>query len=235
MNSTQDESIWKSKSELRSSLRKLRAEQQDREYLGQQAWQRVAAMPQFPQARAFPLNMPPTRPSEHSVLLSENVHARAQEAWKCSKRILMFASVRDEIPTLDSIARTIDSGLAVAVPYCQDGTLQLTLLKDKCELEAGAYGILELRQQLRSDPLRRVGPQQIDFAIVPGLGFDRNGGRIGYGKGYYDRLLPQLPTDCPKVGLAYDCQLVENIPVESHDQRMDVIVTPTQTIDCVNQ
>lgn len=196
MNIRQDESIWKSKSDLRSSLRKLRAEQQDREYLGQQAWQRVAALPQFQQA----------------------------------KRILMFAAVRDEIPTLDSIATSIDSGLAVAVPYCQDGTLQLTLLRDLNELEAGAYGILEPRQQLRSDPLRRVNPQQIDFAIVPGLGFDREGGRIGYGKGYYDRLLPQLPTDCPKVGLAYDCQLVENIPVESYDQRMDFIVTPTQTI-----
>lgn len=201
MNSTQDESIWKSKSELRSSLRKLRAEQQDRECLGQQAWQRVAALPQFQRA----------------------------------KRILMFASVRDEIPTLDSLARSIDSGLAVAVPYCQDGTLQLTLLKNMSELEAGAYGILEPRQQLRSDPLRKIGPQQIEFAIVPGLGFDRKGGRIGYGKGYYDRLLPQLPTDCPKVGLAYDCQLVENIPVESHDQRMDFIVTPTLTIDCINQ
>ena len=64
--------------------------------------------------------------------------------------------------------------------------------------------------------------EEIDVAIIPGMGFDKTGNRLGRGKGYYDRLLPQIPA--PKVGICFPFQLIEEVPAEAFDFRMDTII-----------
>ena len=88
-------------------------------------------------------------------------------------------------------------------------------------LKPGSMGIME------PDPLlcEPVDPAMIDLIVVPGIAFDATGGRIGYGKGCYDRFLPQLLDDVPIIGLAYDFQVLPRVPQESTDVRMDAIVT----------
>lgn len=68
-----------------------------------------------------------------------------------------------------------------------------------------------------------IAPSAIDLALVPGIAFDKNGHRIGYGKGYYDGLMTQLK--CPKFALAYELQIVDNIPAQKHDIPVDGILT----------
>ena len=70
---------------------------------------------------------------------------------------------------------------------------------------------------------RFLNYDEIDVAVIPGLAFDRKGGRLGRGKGYYDRLLSKLP-DCRKLGMCFDFQMVDAVPAEAHDIKMDDII-----------
>lgn len=144
---------------------------------------------------------------------------------------LYYIDVRDEVRTKPYLEQQLNSSKKVVVPYCDEGSLSLVELRDFTELTAGDYGILEPNEQLKRDKHRAVQPTEIDIALIPGLGFDAAGGRIGHGKGYYDRLIPFLRADCLRIGIAFDCQLVDRIPLYAHDQQMDLILTPSQIID----
>ena len=76
-----------------------------------------------------------------------------------------------------------------------------------------------------------IPPASLDVIVVPGVAFDRSGARLGRGGGYYDGFLAGLPGSRPvRVALAFDAQIVEGVPMEAHDQRVHVIVTPTEVI-----
>jgi 5-formyltetrahydrofolate cyclo-ligase len=77
---------------------------------------------------------------------------------------------------------------------------------------------------------RRLVPGAVDWVLVPGLGFDERGYRLGRGAGYYDRLLPLLRPDCVCWALGFDCQVVPALPVEAHDIPLDGLTTPNRTI-----
>ena len=72
--------------------------------------------------------------------------------------------------------------------------------------------------------------ERIDIAIVPGVALDEKGGRIGSGEGFYDRLIPKLPVTTRKVSLAFECQIVQQVPMESHDKYVDIIITEKRII-----
>jgi 5-formyltetrahydrofolate cyclo-ligase len=72
--------------------------------------------------------------------------------------------------------------------------------------------------------------EHIDIAIIPGIAFDEKGGRIGSGKGYYDRMIPDLAITTRKVALAFEEQVVQQIPMESHDKHVDIIITDERII-----
>lgn len=80
------------------------------------------------------------------------------------------------------------------------------------------------------DPTRVVNPLDIDLILVPGLAFDKHGNRLGQGSGFYDRYLPTLRKDCLVVGIAFDEQLVDEVPCGPNDCKVDYIVTPTRII-----
>ncbi len=96
---------------------------------------------------------------------------------------------------------------------------------DPARLVRHRFGMLEPAADL---PL--IDPSTLDLVLTPGVAFDRRGGRLGFGGGYYDRLL--LTTPALRVGITYDVCLADALPCEEHDQRMDWVMTPTQEIRC---
>ena len=112
-----------------------------------------------------------------------------------------------------------------AVPRITEGQRLALHLYDPARLLRHRFGMLEPAADL---PL--VDPATLDLVLVPGVAFDRRGGRLGFGGGYYDRFLPTTPA--LRVGVTYDDCLANALPCGEHDQRMDWVVTPTQEIRC---
>jgi 5-formyltetrahydrofolate cyclo-ligase len=139
--------------------------------------------------------------------------------------VMFYVDVRDEIRTRQALPEALASGKRIVVPYCLDGELELFWLENMDELELGMYRILEPKVELRDVAAKRLTPTDLDLVMVPGVAFDRNGGRTGHGKGYYDKLLQHARKDAPLVALSFECQLFEEIPAESHDIFMDKVVT----------
>ena len=118
----------------------------------------------------------------------------------------------------------------ISIPYCnvQDLTLGVSPLCHWDDLCPGAYDILEPKQDCR----KPIDLDTIDIIIVPGVAFDTTGNRMGHGKGYFDRLLKHL--DALRIGLAFEFQIVSHVPMDPHDEKMDIIVTEKQIIHCKN-
>jgi 5-formyltetrahydrofolate cyclo-ligase len=147
-----------------------------------------------------------------------------------ARTVLFYVDAGSEVRTRPFIPRAMALGKRVAVPYCardEEGqdVLRLFLLRDLEELEPGAFGILEPKPDLRGRTERVLAAHEVDMVLVPGVVFDRRGGRIGHGWGYYDRLLRSVRPDCWLVGLAYESQVVEEVPMEPQDVFVDLVVT----------
>ena len=105
-------------------------------------------------------------------------------------------------------------------PSVGSGSIEIDDLD--ADLEPGTLGIPE-----PAPDCPEVEPEAVDWVLVPGLAFDAAGYRLGRGAGHYDRLLPTLRPDAPRWALAFDCQWVDDLPVEPHDVPLDGIVSPT--------
>ncbi|KLU07175.1 5-formyltetrahydrofolate cyclo-ligase [Rhodopirellula islandica] len=149
-------------------------------------------------------------------------------AYQSAKCVMWYIDVRAEVRTRHALPAAIESGKQVIVPYCVEGELELFHLESMEELSEGAYRILEPREELRGVESKRVAVKDLDLVLVPGVGFDRRGGRIGHGKGYYDKLLGNVRSDSRLIALAFECQLFDTIPVQPHDVYMDMVVTEKQ-------
>jgi 5-formyltetrahydrofolate cyclo-ligase len=149
----------------------------------------------------------------------------ALEEFSAAKTVLLYVGTRTEVRTLSGFPFVLQTGKCIAVPFCENDDLQLFRLEDLSELKAGAFGILEPRSSLRRMTAKLIEPTEVDLVQVPGIAFDRNGGRLGHGKGFYDRLLKRCRHDAAFVGLAFDCQLFPEIPMSPIDVPMDFVVT----------
>jgi 5-formyltetrahydrofolate cyclo-ligase len=145
--------------------------------------------------------------------------------YAAATTVMFYVDVRDEVRTRQALPEALASGKRIVVPYCVDGELELFWLENMDELELGMYRILEPKEELRSVEAKRLQPTDLDLIMVPGVAFDRNGGRTGHGKGYYDKLLQHAKPTTPLIALAFECQMFEEIPAESHDIYMDKVVT----------
>jgi 5-formyltetrahydrofolate cyclo-ligase len=160
--------------------------------------------------------------------LSREICARfmALPEYQAAKTVLFYVDVRTEVRTRHNLAEALTHCKKIVVPWCNpDGELELFWLQDMSDLATGMYKILEPREELRIVPERQVNPEDIDLIMVPGVAFDREGGRTGHGKGYYDKLLQHARPDTPLVALAFECQLFPRIPMHSHDIFMDKVIT----------
>lgn len=141
--------------------------------------------------------------------------------------VMFYIDVRDEVRTRHALPAALAGGKRIVIPFCVDGELELFHLESMDELSIGMYKILEPREELREVAAKRVRPEELDLIMVPGVAFDKQGGRTGHGKGYYDKLLQHARRDCPLVALAFECQMFPEIPVQEHDIYMDKVVTET--------
>jgi 5-formyltetrahydrofolate cyclo-ligase len=160
--------------------------------------------------------------------LSRTICARfmAMPEYATAKTVLFYIDVRAEVRTRHSLPAALASGKAIFVPWCNDkGELELFRLADMEELAVGMYKILEPKPELRNLPEKQCRAEDLDVVMVPGVAFDRRGGRMGHGKGYYDKLLQHARPDTPLVALAFECQFFPEIPVAPHDIFMDKIIT----------
>ncbi len=146
-------------------------------------------------------------------------------ALASASTVLCYVSARTEVETHGLIARILETGWRVAIPYCVENRLQMWRIESLPELVPGAYGILEPPLAERDLPSRRILPATIKVAIIPGVAFDKTGGRVGFGAGYFDRLLAELNPQAEIIAPAFECQLFDAAPMEPHDRRVDVVVT----------
>lgn len=144
-------------------------------------------------------------------------------AWALARTVLVYAAARGEPPLSELVALARETGRTVVVPRVDGAGLVLHVWPAGQGLVRGAHGIAE---PLASwDP---VDPEDVDLALLPGLAFDGQGGRLGQGGGHYDRLLAHMPArgDLPRrVGVAWAFQLIPQVPMDEHDQRVDAVVT----------
>lgn len=167
---------------------------------------------------------------EHKDELSQQIVASfmALPEYQAAGVVVFYLDVRSEVRTRHSLQVALASGKKIVVPYCIDGNeLELFHLESLEELSTGMYRILEPKVELREIPAKRVDVKSVDLIMVPGVAFDRRGGRTGHGKGYYDRMLEDARPETPLVALAFDCQMFEEIPMQDHDVFMDKVVTET--------
>jgi len=150
--------------------------------------------------------------------------------FKNAKSILLYASFRSEVDTLPCIKHALELNKEVILPRVKKrtGRLRLFQIHGLDDLEPGYMGIPEpVIIKNREKRLR-----DIDMVIVPGAGFDIDGNRLGYGAGYYDKLLSGSGKRIVATAFAFEEQIAQRVPGEKHDVRMDKIITEKRTINC---
>lgn len=145
-----------------------------------------------------------------------------------ARTVSFYASFGSEVATLSMIKESLKMDKRVVVPKVDKERHRLRLyeIKDMKELSPGYMGIPE--PSLPDD--RLVNLDDVDLIIAPGAAFDFSGNRLGYGAGYYDILLSKRKKKIPIIALAYEDQLVDSIPAETHDVRVDIIITDRRVI-----
>jgi 5-formyltetrahydrofolate cyclo-ligase len=160
---------------------------------------------------------------------SEAICARAAGLPELGRAntVLLFASFRTEVDTAPLLLALLRRGAAVALPRIR-GPRRLEAVRvadPAADLAPGTWGIPEPREGLTVLP-----PVAIDAVVVPGAAFSLDCARCGYGGGFYDTYLPQLRPGTPRVALAFEAQVVDELPCEDHDLRVDAIVTERRVI-----
>ena len=145
--------------------------------------------------------------------------------YKEAGSIFAFYSFGSEVDTVGIIEGALKAGKAVALPRCvDDKNMVFHYVEKLSELKPGFKGIMEPGEEL---PMALSEP---DIIIVPGVAFDGEMNRIGYGRGYYDRFFKGLPLYVPRIALAFELQIVPEIPYETLDATMDMIITEEKVI-----
>ena len=192
-------------------------------------------------------SIPPELKAQKEAAIRKRLFALKE--FRKARSLLMYVSFRSEVDTTGFLQDIINSGKKLVLPVVDSRhkVLQLYEVKETSELEYGYMGILE--PGVRED--REVILSDIDLVIIPGAGFDLKGNRLGYGGGYYDKLLsgtrdqepgtskkepapsPQTPNPKPfLIALAFEEQISEEIPSEPHDIKVDIIITDKRLVRC---
>lgn len=154
----------------------------------------------------------------------------AQQTYQSATTVMWYLHCRSEVRTLDMLVSELAGQKRIVIPYCTkdekgQNKLGLWLLEDLAELIPGTWGILEPPKSRWGEEGKEVLPQGLDLIMVPGVAFARDGGRIGNGAGYYDRLLQQVRTDTLLTAMCYETQVSDKVIMEKHDVYMDIILT----------
>ena len=167
-------------------------------------------------------SLPKHEITEKSTLIKNNLFKL--KYYKNSKTIMFFVSFNSEVDTHDMVRESLKNK-TIIIPKVEHHEIQPSVILDFDNLIPGKFGILEPIEAMN------IAYKNIDLVLVPGIVFDREGHRIGYGFGYYDKFLKKVPK-AVKIGLAFDFQVVDRIPVETHDVPVDIIITEKKIIEC---
>jgi len=147
-----------------------------------------------------------------------------EEEFKRARVVMFYVSLQDEVDTLAMIDEALKAGKRIAVPVIlkKENRLIAGEIHNRLEdLESQHFGIYQPRQ----DRVKEVPLDDIDLVVVPGVAFDRKNIRLGRGHGYYDRFLSGLPKRTKTIGLAFDFQVLEDLPQDPHDVPVSKIIT----------
>ncbi len=151
--------------------------------------------------------------------------------FKKAESVMFYVSGKDEVMTGSMIEKAIAAGKRVVVPSLKETPEDITpslLLDYENDLEKGMFGILEPKREC----IRHFSLEEIDIVLVPGVAFDRSGGRIGFGGGYYDRFLSRLCSKTGVWGLAFDFQVLEKLLLTESDMPVQKVITEKKVMDC---
>lgn len=152
-------------------------------------------------------------------------HLETLEEFQKAKKILFYAPTHGEVDTFATIKKWIaKKNIYMPCVNKKNHKLHIHKIESVKNLEKGTFGILEPKKYCE-----KILPKMLDLAIIPGIAFDRRGHRIGFGMGFYDKLLKE--TKCKKIGLAYEFQIIKNVPGEPHDIPVDIIITEKRILN----
>ena len=152
-------------------------------------------------------------------------HLFETEEFKKAQTVLLYAATKTEVQTEECIKSILAKGKRIILPYCYSNSSEMGIAEIKdfsTDIRVGEYKMLEPVDEIRNNFLK----SDIQLIICPGVGFDKNGARLGRGKGCYDAFIKELKEKAPIVGFAYQCQMLnEDLPFDYHDIPMDMIIT----------
>lgn len=157
------------------------------------------------------------RTKEQLLLQSENILRQLEndEHFQSAHNVMLYASLPDEVQTLDFLEKWRREK-NIILPVVDGDDIIPTALEDGISLEKGSFNIPE--------PQNNPYTKGFDLIVIPGMAFDRQGNRLGRGKGYYDRFLA-AHQDVYTIGICFDFQLIETIPSEPHDRKVNKVIT----------
>jgi 5-formyltetrahydrofolate cyclo-ligase len=144
--------------------------------------------------------------------------------FKNSKTVFIYMDFKNEVITRDLIEEMLEEKKHVVIPYTDTANVKLIpteIFYINQDLEKCSFGYYEPKGEI----IKCVETEKFDLIVVPGVAFDKNLNRLGFGKGYYDRILSLRKRDCKAIAVAHDFQVLSEIPSEEHDIKMDMIIT----------
>lgn len=152
----------------------------------------------------------------------------ALPSFAAARRVLLTLPFGSECDTLPLVTTALAAGKRVVLPRVDVPARVLRLHEVRDPAKETAPGYRGIREPQASLP--EIAPSLVDWVLVPGVAFDRRGCRLGYGGGFYDRLLPLVPGGAPRVAAAYATQLLESVPAAPHDAVVDILVTEVEVV-----
>ncbi|HEY5975421.1 MAG TPA: 5-formyltetrahydrofolate cyclo-ligase, partial [Geobacteraceae bacterium] len=158
-----------------------------------------------------------------SLVIQQQVMARPE--FQAARTVALYVSIDGEVETAELVAAALAAGKTVVLPAVAGQSLVFRQVDATIGLVCGAFGICEPPTEAWIVPIANI-----DLFVIPGVGFDLAGRRLGYGKGYYDRALHAFEGAGRLMGICYDFQLVAEIVGEPHDVQMDLVVTEQRVV-----
>lgn len=148
------------------------------------------------------------------------------EFFRSAKRLALYSPINNEVSTEMIFAAAMKAGKRAFYPKVSGSDLQFFAVEALEELSPGRFNVME--------PTSTCGvtPEDLDLIVLPGVAFDLDGRRLGYGQGFYDRFLALTAPECVTIGLGFDLQLQEALPEEMHDQKVCFLTTESRFISC---
>lgn len=158
--------------------------------------------------------------NENSKTISEILFS--MDKYKMAKIIFIYMNMEFEVSTREVITNALKNGKKIAIPKIINDEMEFYYINSLEEVEVGYYGIEEPTGD-------KVAKDENALMIMPGVAFDTNRHRIGYGKGFYDKYLAKNNIE-NKIALAFEFQIIDNIPFENYDEIPDIIITEKRVV-----